>query len=357
MIAGGVGLIQDQGCGGIVDRKEYDICAGVLGFTELDGIVLGVLGAGGYGDDFDAQLFGLGFKGLVNAGGVGAGVVIDHSDLGAGNVLGHVAGGSGALVGVVIADLIDVVFALGDLNGRGRRRQHKDTILIGLGGNGNGWRRGGRADKHLHAPVEQIVVSIDGLFCIAFVVLTVDFDLDAALGVDFLGGQLGTVLGGVAVLCGVTGQRADGTDLQRTGGAVGFLSAAGEKTCYKCYYKNYTQYFFHFHFRFLLYRWKYIQKPADVSGTRPVTYTPLRRFCQRAFQTSRACQKQGQQQYNNHANDTAQNKKNDGCRNGTHHYKQDERSAARSVCAGRRGSTVHILLLCRHTIHLCVLRS
>ena len=164
-------------------------------------------------------------------------------------MLGDVAGGSGALVGIVEADLIDIILAFGDLDGGGGRSQHKDAILVGLSGNGDRGGGGGRAYEDLHAPVEEVVVGIDGFFGVVFIVLRLDLDLDAALGVDLLGSQLGAVFRGVAVLCVVAGQRADGADLQ-SGAALstGVLSAASEKAHHKRECENHTKYLFHFPF-------------------------------------------------------------------------------------------------------------
>lgn len=98
------------------------------------------------------------------------------------------------------------------------------------------------------APVEEVVVSVDGFFGVAFIVLTVDFDLKSALGIDFLCGKLCTVLGCVAILRGITSQRTNGADFEGAAIRTALLSAAGEKTRDKRQYENYTEYLFHFPF-------------------------------------------------------------------------------------------------------------
>ena len=164
-------------------------------------------------------------------------------------MLADVLGGSGALVGVVEAELINVVLTFRDLGGACRGGQGEDTILVGLSGNGDTGGGGYGTDESLHAPVNQIVVSVDGLFSVVFVILRVEVDLDAALGIDLLDSQFSAILGSVAVNGCAAGQGANKANLQCAAVSAG-ATAADKEGCYhdQNQYKCYN--LFHFSFSF-----------------------------------------------------------------------------------------------------------
>ena len=158
-------------------------------------------------------------EGVVDAGGVCVAVVVDDSDLCICKMLGNVLGGSGALVGVVEADLIGVVLVSGDIGGRSRGGQGEDTIQIGLSGNSNTRSGGNAAAENLHTPVHEVVVSVDGLFCVVLVVLSVELNLEAAHSVDLVNRDLSAVLCSSAINGSATGQGTDKADLQSVAGS------------------------------------------------------------------------------------------------------------------------------------------
>ena len=229
LIAHGLGLVQDQGGGGVVDGHEHQVGAGLLGLAQLHGKVgVGVVGEGAGGDDLQADLLGLRLEGVEDAGGIGIAVVIDGGDLGAQLVLLDVVRSGLALVGVGEAGLEHVVAALGHLGGGGGGGQLEDAVVKGLGGHGHAGGGGGGAVQHLHPLALQVVIGVDGLLGIALVILKVQGKLQAAQGVDLIHGDLSARLGGDAVHGARAGQGADTADLDDValiGRAVG--SGAG----------------------------------------------------------------------------------------------------------------------------------
>ena len=134
-------------------------------------------------------------------------------------MLGNVLSGSRALVGVVEADLIGVILVSGDVGGRSGGGQGEDTIQIGLSGNSNTRSGGNAAAENLHTPVHEVVVSVDGLFCVVLVVLSVELNLKAAHSVDLVNRDLSAVLCSSAINGSATGQGADKADLQSVAGS------------------------------------------------------------------------------------------------------------------------------------------
>ena len=115
LVAVGVRLIQDCGGRRAVDGQEHKIGAFVLRVVKLHGVVNGVGVAAHLGNDIQAEDLRLIDEVLINAVGVGAGVIVDHGDLGVGHMLVDVLRRGAALIGVGEADLEHIVLARGDL--------------------------------------------------------------------------------------------------------------------------------------------------------------------------------------------------------------------------------------------------
>ena len=76
---------------------------------------------------------------------------------------------------------------------------------------------GGGSDENLHAPVFQVVVSVDSLLCVMLVILEVIVDLisvDSACLVDLVNCDLNTVLYSISVDSSAAGNRAGSADLK-----------------------------------------------------------------------------------------------------------------------------------------------
>lgn len=120
-----------------------------------------------------------------------------------------------------------MVAALDDSGRRSGRRHHKQVVIGGLGGNGNGRGGGDRAGQNLQAPVLQGVVGVDALLGVMLIVLELPLkDIAAVGGVDLLDGQLLGVLNGLTVNGSTAGNRANAADLD---GGAGI--SAGALTC------------------------------------------------------------------------------------------------------------------------------
>ena len=203
--------------------------AGGLGLVQLRGEVgVGIIGEGDLGNNLHTQFLGAGNESGSNTGGISVRVVVQDSQLGAQTVGLHIVGSSDTLVGVGEAHLEDVVLAVGDVGGGSGGGQLEVTVSIGLAGNSHAGTGGGAAVQDLHAPVLQVVVSVDALFAVSFVVLEVQLELDAALGVDLGNCDLSALLGGDTVGSGVAGQGADAADLDGGGGSGLVIAAAGQ---------------------------------------------------------------------------------------------------------------------------------
>ena len=130
-------------------------------------------------------------------------------------MLGDVLRGSGALRRVGEADLIHVVLIGGNIRRRGGRREHEDAILIRLRADGDAGVGGDGREHHLRAPVEQVVVGVDGFLRVRLVVLRVQLILLAAQRVQLVDGDLRAVGDSRAINRGRAGQRADFANLDR----------------------------------------------------------------------------------------------------------------------------------------------
>ena len=123
--------------------------------------------------------------------------------------------GSQTLSGVLKADAVDVVLAGGDGVGGAGRSQHEDALFMRDVGDDSAGAGGDGGEHEGHAIVEKLVVSVHAQLTVALVVFSQNFELDAALGVDFLGGDLRAVLNGEAVYGVSAGHRADDANLDR----------------------------------------------------------------------------------------------------------------------------------------------
>ena len=164
---------------------------------------------------------------------VGVIVAVQHGDLGVRHVFGDVVSGGNALVGVGEADLEHIVLAGGHVHSGSGGRDHEGALAVADISHSHGSTGGGGADQNLHAPVHQLVVGVGGLFAVGLVILALELKLDLGVaGVDLVDGQLGTVDHGLAVDGGVTGQGADGTQLEGLDlvaglGGIGIAGTAG----------------------------------------------------------------------------------------------------------------------------------
>ena len=220
--AQGLGLVQNQRGGGVVNGQEHQIGFGVLGLGQLHGeIGVGVIGEGGHGDDLQADLIGGSLEGIVDTGGVGVAVVVDDGHLAAQIVILDVVGGGNALVGVGEADLEHIVLTGGDVGGGSGGGQLEVAGGVGLSRHGHTGGGSGAAVDDLGAVADEGVVGVDGLLSVTLVVLEVQLKLEAAQGVDLLHGHLGALLGGKAIHGGGAGQGTNAADLNGAGGRAG----------------------------------------------------------------------------------------------------------------------------------------
>ena len=220
--AQGLGLVQNQRGGGVVNGQEHQIGFGILGLGQLHGeIGVGVIGEGGHGDNLQADLIGGSLEGIVDTGGVGVAVVVDDGHLAAQVVILDVVGGGNALVGVGEADLEHVVLTGGNVGGGSGGGQLEVAGGVGLSRHGHTGGGSGAAVDDLGAVADEGVVGVDGLLGITLVVLEVQLKLEATQGVDLLHGHLGALLGGKAIHSGGAGQGANAADLNGAGGRAG----------------------------------------------------------------------------------------------------------------------------------------
>ena len=207
----------------VVDGQEHQVGPGLLALGDLGGQVALVVGREGrLRDNVQPQLGGVGRKGLVDAGRVRVGRVIDDADAGAQAVGADVVGGRNALVGVGEAHLEDVVAGQGHVLRRGGRGQHKQVVGRSLRADGQARVARDGAQQDLHAPVLQVVVGVQRGLGVAGVVLKLELEHGVARGfVDLLHGQFLAVLHGGAVQGVGAGRGADAAQLDGRGGAFG----------------------------------------------------------------------------------------------------------------------------------------
>ena len=130
------------------------------------------------------------------------------------------------------------------------------AVALSRGGNTRGGSNG--TQEHLHPPVLQGVVGVDGLLCIVGVVLILQVELQAAQSVDLLNGDLRAALGRVAVNGCAAGQGAGAADFDgalssgTAGSVAGFrrsrrtaAAAAGHHAERHGQGKTHTDHFFH----------------------------------------------------------------------------------------------------------------
>ena len=98
------------------------------------------------------------------------------------------ANGSLALTGVSEANLEHVVLVGSYIAGRSGGSEHEHALFISLSRNSDTGSGGNGAQNHHGFVVHDFVVGVDGLFGVVLVVLNVQNNLQAALGVDFVNG-------------------------------------------------------------------------------------------------------------------------------------------------------------------------
>ena len=141
-------------------------------------------------------------------------------------MLKDVVSGGNALIGVGEADLEHIVFIGGHVGRGGGGGQHEGAVIVADVGHSDGRAGGGGANQDLQAMVHHGVVGVDGLLAIALIVLLLELELDLGIaGVDLIDGQLRALNHGHAVDGVVTGQGADGAQLEGLG--IGGVGAAG----------------------------------------------------------------------------------------------------------------------------------
>ena len=145
--------------------------AGLLGLGELVGKARGRVVLKGLGiDDIELGRLGLLGKGVGNARAIRIAGVVEQGDLGIRVLLGQELRGAGAHGGIGEANLEDRGLILGDVERRGRRRDH-EHIVGDLARDGDSGTSRDGADERLHAPVAQGIEGVDGLLAIGDVVL------------------------------------------------------------------------------------------------------------------------------------------------------------------------------------------
>ena len=206
----------------VVDRGKDKRGAGLLGLGELVGKARGGIVLKGLGiDDVELGRLGLLGKSVGNARAIRIAGVVEQGDLGIRVLLGQELRGAGAHGGIGEANLKDRGLVLGDVERRGRRRDH-EHVIGNLARDGDGGTSRDGADERLHAPVAQGIEGVDSLLAVGDIVLGLKREFEV-LGREILGGELGTLLGRNAIGCRGAGQRADDTDLEGLaviGGAI-----------------------------------------------------------------------------------------------------------------------------------------
>ena len=213
VVAHVLGVLEQNGRRRVVDRRKDERGAGLLGLGELVGKARGGIVLKGLGiDDIKFGLLGLLGKGIGNTRAVRIAGVVEQGDLGIRVLLGQELCGAGAHGGIGEANLENRGLILGNVERRGRRRDH-EHIVGDLARDSDGGTGGDGADERLHAPVAQGIEGVDGLLAVSDVVLRLKREFEV-LGRKILGGELGTLLGRNAIGCRGAGQRADDTDLE-----------------------------------------------------------------------------------------------------------------------------------------------
>ena len=213
VVAHVLGVLEQNGRRRVVDRRKDERGAGLLGLGELVGKARGGIVLKGLGiDDIKFGLLGLLGKGIGNTRAVRIAGVVEQGDLGVCILLGQELRSAGAHGGIGEANLKDRGLILGDVERRGRRRDH-EHIVGDLARDGDGGTSRDGADESLHAPVAQGIEGVDSLLAVSDVILGLKREFEV-LGREILGGELGTLLGRNAIGCRGAGQRADDTDLE-----------------------------------------------------------------------------------------------------------------------------------------------
>ena len=208
-----LGVLEQDGRRRVVDRSKDHGGASLLGLGQLVGKARGRIVLKGLGiDDIELGRLGLLGKGVGNTRAVRIAGVVEQGDLGIRVLLGQELRGAGAHGGIGEANLKDRGLILGDVERRGRRRDH-EHIVGDLARDGDGGTGRDGADESLHAPVAQGVEGVDSLLAVGDVILGLKREFEV-LGREILGGELGTLLGRNAIGCRGAGQRADDTDLE-----------------------------------------------------------------------------------------------------------------------------------------------
>ena len=213
VVAHVLGVLEQNGRRRVVDRRKDERGAGLLGLGELVGKARGGIVLKGLGiDDIKFGLLGLLGKGIGNTRAVRIAGVVEQGNLGIRVLLGQELRGAGAHGGIGEANLKDRGLILGDVERRGRGRDH-EHVVGNLARNSDGSTGGDRTDERLHAPVTQGIEGVDSLLAVSDVILGLKREFEV-LGREILGGELGTLLGRNAIGCRGAGQRADDTDLE-----------------------------------------------------------------------------------------------------------------------------------------------
>ena len=206
-------ILEQNGRRRVINRRKDERGAGLFGLSQLVGKARGRVVLKGLGvDDIELGLLGLLGKGIGNARAVRIAGVVEQGDLGVCVLLSQELRGARAHGGIGEADLEDRGLVLGDVERRGRRRDH-EHVVGNLARDGDGGTGGDGADERLHAPVAQGIEGVDGLLAVGDVVLGLKRELEV-LGREILDGELGALLDRDAIGCRGTGQRADDTDLE-----------------------------------------------------------------------------------------------------------------------------------------------
>ena len=163
-----------EGCRSIVDREEEQIRTLCLSVVKLSGeVAVGIIREGGSAYNLKTFFFSLGREFLIDTGRISIAVVVDYRNLGAELLLFYILSGCNTLVRVGKAHLEYIVLALNgnvavavrltayNVGRRSGRSKLEDLIGIGFGGNSNAGLCGNSTHKDLHAPVFQLVVSVD----------------------------------------------------------------------------------------------------------------------------------------------------------------------------------------------------
>ena len=226
--AHGPGLLGDQADVVVVVRQEEHVGGDGINLDQL-GIEVG--GAGGVtlkGHDLAAHLDEFVAEDLGQTLGIVVAGVIQHGRAADVHGLGSVLGGYQALEGVDKASAEDIVANQGDGRIGGRRADHRDALVLGNRGAGQGdLAHDGADDGDDLVLVDQLAPGIGAFGWITLVVLDEGADghtVDAAGGVDLVEIQLRAIAGGNAEGGGVSRDWRDDTDSYLGGGRCGAVT-------------------------------------------------------------------------------------------------------------------------------------